>query len=296
MIFCRWLIELKRIYKKEEKKSAQHPLTEVLNRHKSTNSNKITRDLHLYKQDHNRPVIFHFWNTADHSKQQALLSNTVPGRISLRPCVKSSVLNYTRQAQSKHACVWKRRFANSKERSALLTQARVLPPITQTLTFSVDLLRDCLHSVPCWVQYSTQPALSSRGGHASPPFLGSWMTCLLRTRYVVLQGSAQPLQTLHWDTTQGITGGRVTNQDGEGYRSDASDVPSPEKTLLDIAQYNIPYFTPVPQLCWAVPTSSAPRKLPAQKLQSSRLAYVGLSHLSFLHHCKPPPQTGTCTG
>lgn len=78
--------------------------------------------------------------------------------------------------------------------------------VTEALTFSEDLLRDCLHSVPRSVQYSTQPALSSRAGHVSPPFWGSWMMCLLRTRYVVLQGSAQPLQALHWDTTQGITG------------------------------------------------------------------------------------------
>lgn len=117
--FLQMTHRIKKKYKKEEKKSAQHPLTEVLNRHKSTNSNKITRDLHLYKQDHNRPVIFHFWNTADHSKQQALLSNTVPGRISLRPCVKSSVLNYTRQAQSKHAGVWKRPFANTVKKDQL---------------------------------------------------------------------------------------------------------------------------------------------------------------------------------
>lgn len=107
------------VYIHKRKKSVQHPLAEVLNRHKSTNSIKIARDLHLYKWDPNRPVIFHSWSTADHSQRQALLSNTVLGRTSLSLCVNSSVLNYTREAQSKHAGVWKQLFSNTVQKDKL---------------------------------------------------------------------------------------------------------------------------------------------------------------------------------
>lgn len=47
------------------KKSVQHPLTEVLNRHKSANLTKSSRDLHLYKWEHSRPVTSHFWDTVN---------------------------------------------------------------------------------------------------------------------------------------------------------------------------------------------------------------------------------------
>lgn len=193
--------------------------------------------------------------------------------------MKSSVLSYTRQAQSKSAGVSKQLFSNTiKTKSAGINKSPT--PITKTLTLSADLLRYCLHSVPCSVQYSTQPALSSRGGHTSPPFLGSWMTCLLRTRYVVLQGSAQPLQTLHWDTTQGITGRRVRNRSVKHYRNEASNAPSPEKTLIDTALYNLPFFTIVPKLCQALPSSSVPRSyLARSSSQPTQSKLHGATHL-----------------
>lgn len=44
----------------------------------------------------------------------------------------------------------------------------------------------------------------------------------------------------------------------EGYRNYASDVPSPEKPLLDIAQYNLPYFTPDPSCVGQFPAALLP--------------------------------------
>lgn len=64
--------------------------------------------------------------------------------------------------------------------------------------FSPSELWQC----PCFDQYSTQPACSSRCGQGWPPFSRSCRTVLLRLRTVALQGSAQPDHPVHSLTTQ----------------------------------------------------------------------------------------------
>ena len=56
---------------------------------------------------------------------------------------------------------------------------------------------------PCWDQYSTQPACSSRWGQGLPALSGFWRTVLLLLRNVALQGSAHPDHCVHSPTTQG---------------------------------------------------------------------------------------------
>lgn len=117
----------------------------------------------------------------------------------------------------------------SNEKSALLTQTRVLPPITQTLNIFRGLTQGlfALCSLLSPVLHTASPLLQRRACFSSVPGLLDDVPPPNAVRCLARLCAATPDTPLGYDTGDNW---RKRNKQGcVSYRKDASDMPSPEK-------------------------------------------------------------------